>query len=152
MNVRRDHLKQAALARLESARHLLQVDGGRLQAACYLSHIAVECALKLRLLDRQRAATVEDFERKAGKDAFETFFRGRRGHSLAALAEAASLPGLLAARRRAHILEARAWNRVRHSDRPYSLRYAYETPSRPQAEEELSVAEDIVRMILEEAY
>lgn len=97
VNYRRAHFRDAAQARRDSARQLLSEGAQRPQAACYLAHIALECAMKLRILVKYGAHTVEEFERRAGQDLTSRIFHSSTGHSLAELEKASGLAALLTA-------------------------------------------------------
>ncbi len=148
MNVGRTDLSAAARARLEEAGLLLRTDGGRLQGACYFGHIALECALKLRLLAAARAQDLNDLRRLQGALA-DSLFCTARGHDLARLAQAAGLMRFLQAGGRTALLDGPIWRRITKTDRPYSLRYGHERPARRQSQEEVDLAGQIVELLLE---
>ena len=149
MNVRRKNFLEAAQMRLLEARFLLGKDGGHLQAACYLAHVALECALKARLLAMAGVWDVDAFIRRRGMAA-ENIFRGANGHNLEFLAYHARLRVLLEARQKRGALRTPAWQALSHERRPYSLRYGHEKPERSEAISQIAFAGDMVGIVLTE--
>lgn len=149
MNLRKDQISKAARRRAEGARRLHGDHSGDPQLACYLLHISLECAFKLLLLHRWRAADLEGLRRVLPPDDFKRLFETRRGHDLRSLAEYVSLERFLVARDHRR-LAPDIWKRITHDDRPYSLRYGTEAVSRKEADEELALVEPLVSLIVEE--
>jgi hypothetical protein len=122
-----DQLISAAASRLRSARRLLEVEPIP-QVVVYLLHVALECALKARIVRMARCRSVYDLrDRKLMPEQdFKRIFRGVDGHRLGELAQVARLNRLLADC--GTKLEERVWERMCHRMRPYSARYGSEAP------------------------
>lgn len=123
---------------------LLGAAAGKPQAAAYVLHVAVECALKVRLLSSNRQRSLAGLRTVMRDEAFSTLFFGKSGHDLSELARIVALERLLRAARNHQLLRRAAWRRMSASDRPYSLRYGVERIARDQALEELEVARAII--------
>ena len=96
INANRDQLRHSAQTKEEAANELLR--GNRLHPvpAVYLSHVALECALKRRILLKNGVRHIDDLKRLLPGTAFDALFRGARGHDLHHLAGTAHLRKYLA--------------------------------------------------------
>jgi len=88
--------------------------------AVYLSHVALECALKRRILIINRAAHVNDLKRLVAQEDFDRLFSGTTGHNLHSLERTAALRRYLTASGNESLLAHRAWRNMGR-ERPYSL-------------------------------
>jgi len=118
--------------------------------AVYLSHVALECALKRRILIINRAAHVDELKRYLGQEDFYRLFSGTTGHNLHCLEETAGLRRYLTASGNEALLAHRAWRNMGR-ERPFSLRYGFETVTLHNAKDEVQFAGRLVDLILQEA-
>src|SRR5262245_31927737 len=95
MNLRADILQKAARMRADVAQSLLPQSGGDPQVASYLIHVALECALKARLLRAAGMNTLHELANTMKGDDLRELFFGRTGHQLTRLAAKAGLQRLL---------------------------------------------------------
>jgi hypothetical protein len=117
----------------------------------YLSHVALECALKHRILVRQKGAThVGDLRRYLPKEDFEALFSGTTGHDLHRLEQTAGLRRCLVASGNEALLKGRDWRNM-GGQRPYSLRYGTEAVTVQHARDEVVLAAKLADLILQEA-
>jgi hypothetical protein len=103
-------------------------------AAAYFAHVALEAALKARMLLVCGAETEAEFEKRGNNVAL---LRSGTAHNLARLAQSAGLRRLLDATGRAPLIEDGVWARMCADDRPYSLRYGTERIDANSAEKEV---------------
>jgi hypothetical protein len=114
--------------------------------AVYLSHVALECALKRRILIINRAAHVNDLKRYLIREDFDRLFSGTTGHNLHRLEKTAGLRRYLTASGHEALLAHRAWGNMGR-ERPYSLRYGFETVTLHNAKEEVQFAGRLVDFV-----
>lgn len=150
MNLWREQLSKAARMRTSGARKLLGNEGGDPQLACYLLHVSLECALKLRILRINNKKDLESLKHVMPVDDYRRLFQSSDGHNMEILAVHSSLRRFLAARQQSALLDQDAWRRIVAGARPYSLRYGAETVERKHASEEFAVVTTIVDLIVGE--
>jgi hypothetical protein len=150
VNVNRDQLNRSARTKMEAAKALVSGRQSHPTPAVYLSHVALECALKRRILIINKAAHVNDLKRYLRQDDFDKLFSGTTGHNLQRLEGTAGLRRYLTALGDEHILAHRAWRNMGR-ERPYSLRYGFETVALHNAKDEVQFAGRLVDLILQEA-
>lgn len=151
-NTLRNDLKRSARTKLAAARHLMEGRSKHPSPAAYLSHVTLECALKVHILVKGGAERTEDLRNKRGFDeaTFDGLFNGRTGHNLHHLAKEAGLKRLLVAKCQDHLLKIAAWHAM-SGDRPYSLRYGSEVVSDSDADQQVDLATKLTSVILENA-
>lgn len=115
-------------------------------SAVYLAHVALECAIKARLLERNGCASVKDLERKDPK-AFKVLFRSTKGHDLPVLAKKIRLENFVKTYGK-EWSEDTCWERLSHSDRPYSLRYGAEEIAETEAQEDVARSRELADVLL----
>lgn len=136
---------RAANARIAAAEQLLQGDTeDRAQIAMYLIQVALECALKARLVQAAELAhrNLEDF---LGREAYRDYFRSARGHDLNTLASEACLARALSAEGQLDLLQAHSFGEL--AGPPYPLRYGERDVHEPQAEAVLCFAHRLIRAL-----
>jgi hypothetical protein len=116
--------------------------------AVYLCHVALECALKLRILVKNNATHVEDLKRFLQKEDFESLFYGKSGHDLHHLERTAGLRRYLVASGRESLLEDGGWAKMGGA-RPYSLRYGVENVQADEAAEQVRFAVKLTDIVLQ---
>lgn len=143
-----EQLKSAATKRLQGAKRLLETSPVP-QLVVYLLHVALECALKARIVRRAGCRSVHDLREKKlmPEHDFARIFRGTDGHRLGELSKIAQLAQLLAANDVE--VENAVWQRMCHDLRPYSARYGSENPSVAIAKAEFTVGETLVTLLEE---
>ena len=116
--------------------------------AAYLTQVAMECAFKARLLALFGCSRVSEFKDKQPV-LWKKFFAGKTGHSLSELALVTDVERLCKTARMENPLAGNTWARMASSDpeRPYSLRYGWESISDSQALEELNVCDNFLRLL-----
>ncbi|MBI4859847.1 MAG: hypothetical protein HY815_06230 [Candidatus Riflebacteria bacterium] len=114
--------------------------------AAYLVHVALECALKARILFRSGCQDTDHLKRK-DVGAYNALFRSREGHKLLALADHLRLSNLMTGDGGEWVEDA-CWKSMIFEERPYSLRYGAQTVKRDKAMEELRRAKKIVEVVL----
>lgn len=149
ISTHKDQLKKSARTKLAAAEVLVKGKGPHPGPAAYLIHVALECAMKLRILVSQRVERTDELRNSRGMDktTFDGLFSGRSGHDLHHLAKVARLRSLLVAKDREQLLESKAW-RGMAGDRPYSLRYGTEDITDSESEDHLKLAKEITLLIL----
>jgi len=116
----------------------------------YLSHVALECALKRRILIKNGAKHVEDLRQYLPPKEFESLFSGAVGHDLHRLERTAALRRYLTALGSESLLDGAGW-RSMGGDRPYSLRYGLESVAAQDAKDQVQFAAELAEFILREA-
>jgi hypothetical protein len=140
-----DRFRLAGRGHLHGARCILQNDppsSGPVPAlasasASYLVHVALECALKARILEKGGCDSVEELTKKHPK-VYGPLFTTKQGHDLDKLAKDLGVDRLLATLGKGW-REDECWKRLSSSNRPYSLRYGTEDL------DDAAVAEDVER-------
>lgn len=142
----------AGQAHVHAARALLHPPPGQTappalvpSSAAYLAQVALECAMKARLLFRGNFPSAERLSLKHPK-VYEELFRSRKGHDVNRLATELRLKGLLETQGSPLANDA-CWNRVCSSERPYSLRYGAEHLSSVEAREDVDRASSVVEAL-----
>lgn len=150
MNVNRDQLRHSARTKMDAANALVSGRQSHPTPAVYLSHVALECALKRRILIINRATHVNDLRRYLSQVDFDRLFSGTTGHNLHRLEGTAALRRYLTASGNESLLAHRAWRKMGR-ERPYSLRYGFETVTLHNAKDEVKLAGRLADLILQEA-
>ncbi|MDX9723018.1 MAG: hypothetical protein RBU37_19870 [Myxococcota bacterium] len=138
--------RSSSAGHLEAAERILepqskkgrQAPGLTPGSAAYLAHVALECAMKARLLWRAGCADTEKLQTQLPK-VHRTHFAGKQGHNLRKHAAELGLAKLV--KEEGHEWsDDDCWHRMCGGERPYSLRYAGEEVNAEQAREELDRA------------
>ncbi len=116
--------------------------------AVYLAHVALECALKRRILIRNKAVHIGDLKRYLPQREFEALFSGTAGHDLHRLQATAGLRRYLIACGHESLLENDAWLNM-GGQRPYSLRYGIEAVTVRDAKSQVRFAAKLADLILQ---
>lgn len=144
-----EQLKKAATRRISAAQQTMS-NQATPQVCVYLVHVALECALKARIVRKSGCRSPREI-RDTGKIPeadFNRLFKGTDGHRISELANYSNLKRLLAAADAT--LNAPTWQRICHPQRPYSARYGSEDPSVAIAAAELEVGIHIVGIVNED--
>lgn len=141
----------AARQRLAAARQVIDsASSPKPQDACYLVHVAIECALKRRILQlNPRAQRISHLKPLLGDNLYQRLFASKEGHNLSLLIEKSSARRLLQAKRQERLLVGSIWTRMCDTERPYSLRYGTESISCSDADDSLSLGEVLIDLVLE---
>jgi len=150
VNANRDQLCHSARTKIDAANALVSGGQSHPTPAVYLAHVALECALKRRILIKNKAVHVNDLKRYLSQGDFDRLFSGTTGHNLDCLERTAGLRRYLTASGNESLLKHRAWRKM-GGERPYSLRYGFETIALCNAKEEIRFAGNLVALILQEA-
>jgi len=150
INANRDQLRHSAQTKKDAASELMR--GNRLHPvpAVYLSHVALECALKRRILLKNGVKHIDDLKRLLPGTIVDALFRGTKGHDLHHLAGTAHLRKYLAVYGNRSLLDQPEWQTMA-GDRPYSLRYGIETVETGEAKKQVQFAISLADLILKEA-
>jgi len=133
---------QAAKARIAAAEFLLQGETeNKEQIAAYLTHIALECALKARIAQEaeKMRRPLQDFP---DPQTHRDYFRSSKGHQLEKLAHDACLRRALDAAGQLPLLQAESLRYL--SGSPYWLRYGERAVSDPHAQAALCFAHRLI--------
>lgn len=147
-----DGFRRSGRSHLAAAQHIAAgvvgaQDGAmKLGSAAYLSHVAVECVLKARILYKGDCATLDDLKRKLPR-VYQELFRGVKGHDLGILAAKLNLPTLLKHEGKSW-KDDPCWKRMTSSGRPYSLRYQAHDLDPSDAKLEIGRAAEITEAVL----
>jgi hypothetical protein len=150
INANRKQFEHSAQTKRDAAHHLICGTSKHPAPALYLSHVSLECALKLRILKTNGAIHINDLKKLLPEKTFEGLFNGATGHDLHHLAKTASIDRMLVATGNEALLEQPEW-RAMSGDRPYSLRYGTETVSAASARHQIDLAVRIADLILKGA-
>lgn len=144
-------LSTAARQRLDAARQVIDIaQAPKPQDACYLVHVAIECALKWRILQLYPGARrISQLKPLLGDDLYQQLFASKEGHNLSLLIEKSAVKRLLQAKRQEVLLAGPVWSKMCGRDRPYSLRYGTETVSRSAANDSLTLGNELIGLVLE---
>jgi hypothetical protein len=144
-------LATAARLRLAAARQVVDpAHAPKPQDACYLVHVAIECALKRRILQlNPRANRISQLKALLGDDDYQQLFASKEGHNLALLIEKSATRRLLQAQRQEQLLGGVHWKRMCDKLRPYSLRYGTESISCSDADDALTLGSTLISLVLE---
>jgi len=115
-------------------------------SASYLAHVALECALKARILFRGGYPSAEALQAKLPK-VHAHLFRSAAGHDLGKLATELRLEGFVQTHGKSWREDA-CWKRMTLDARPYSLRYGVEQADRSRAKEELDRTSELLDVLL----
>jgi len=137
----------AARMHLRGALAASKHNGGEPRVSSYLAHIAVECAIKYRILRNLGRTRTADVASLLG-DRFRSIFSSRDGHDLTKLSQHASLQRLLDADNKANLLDSDDWKRMIHADRPYSLRYGTEAIATQTSNSEIVLVTSLLETLL----
>ncbi|MEW6667616.1 MAG: hypothetical protein AB1512_20605 [Thermodesulfobacteriota bacterium] len=149
LNANREQLRHSAQTKKDAANALVGYRQPHSAPAVYLSHVALECALKCRILIKNKARDIDDLKKYLPKETFDALFRGPTGHDLHHLEQTAALRRYLEASGHKTLLQKREW-RDMGGQRPYSLRYGVETVSADNAAEQVRFAAILVDLVLQE--
>lgn len=149
-----DRFRLAGHGHLHGARCILAEDtatSGPVPAlarasASYLGHVALECALKVRILEKGGYADVEELKEKHPK-VYGRLFTTKHGHDLDRLAKELGVEGLLATMGKGW-RDDECWKRLSSSERPYSLRYGIEDVDDASVTEELERCTELLDALL----
>ena len=147
LNVNRKQLRHSAETKKNAASRLLEGGAAHAAPAVYLCHVAIECALKLRILTRASAEHVEMLQKSLPDSVFRSLINGKTGHDLSHLEKTACLRRALEAEGKEALLESKEWNEMQ-GGRPFSLRYGYETISADHASRHVEFTAKLVGIIL----
>src|SRR5437762_359428 len=150
LNANRNQLRHSAQTKKDAAGALITGGKAHPSPAVYLSHVALECALKRRILINNRAMHIEDLRQRLQEDTFNALFRGPTGHDLHHLEKTAALRRYLVASGNESLLEGKEWRKM-GGQRPYSLRYGVEPVTAQTAANQVQFASKLVALILQEA-
>lgn len=136
---------RAAKARIAAAECLLQgVTDDRAQVATYLVQVALECALKARLVQEADLCrrSLEEF---LGKETYREYFRSGRGHDLRRLAGHACMTRALQSDNQLALQDADSLAYL--AGPPYPLRYGETDVCEAQAEAVLCFAQRLIHAL-----
>jgi ketopantoate reductase len=150
VNANREQLRHSAQTKKDAANALVSGSQSHPVPAVYLSHVALECALKRRILIQNGVTHIEELKRYLPEGEFEALFSGSTGHDLHHLAGTAKLGRCLEASGNKSLLGNGRWHSM-GGQRPYSLRYGVETVTAHNAKDEVQFATKLAVLILQEA-
>jgi hypothetical protein len=149
VDVNREQLRHSAQTKKDAANALVSDNPSHPVPAVYLSHVALECALKRRILIKNNANHTGELRRYLPDGEFEALFSGSAGHDLHRLERTAALRRYLTASGNESLLDDRGWHNM-GGQRPYSLRYGIETMTARNARDEVQFATKLAELILQE--
>ena len=147
INANHKHFRHSAQSKKDAAVELVRGKRVHPGPAVYLAHVALECALKLRILRKNKAHHTDDLKRLLPGSTFDGLFTGSRGHALHHLARTASVAQFLEAQGKSALLKKREWQRMA-GERPYSLRYGIERVTLAEAKSQVRFGEQLTDLIL----
>jgi hypothetical protein len=150
VNTTSDQFRHSAQTKRVAASALMSGNQISPVPAVYLSHVALECALKRRILIKNKAKHLSELRRFLREKEFEALFSGTTGHNLHHLEQTAGLRRYLVATDNEALLNSPEWSSM-GGQRPYSLRYGIETVTTPDARSEVGFAGRLTDLILQEA-
>lgn len=150
INASQDDFRHSAQTKRNAARELVRTKQFHPGPAAYLAHVALECALKLRILRNNNARHADELREKLPERSFNELFTGAKGHDLHHLAGTASIKRCLAANGEADLLKRPEWQAMGGA-RPYSLRYGIERVSTSDAQRQVRFADRLAALILNSA-
>lgn len=150
LNVNRNQFRHSAQTKATAASTLISGNQTHFVPAVYLSHVALECALKRRILIRNNANHIEDLRRQLPPETFEALFNGSTGHDLHHLARTAALGRYLAATGKGSLLERDEWGEM-GGRRPFSVRYGVEAVAADKAKDQVMFSAELAGLMLQEA-
>jgi hypothetical protein len=109
LNTNRDQLRHSAQTKQNAANALMRGKQTHPAPAVYLSHVALECALKHRILIQLNARHVGDLKRCLPREKIDALFSGSTGHNLHRLGETSALRRCLAAQGKKALLDPKEW-------------------------------------------
>lgn len=125
INASQDNLKHSAQTKKVAADALIRDRNKHPSTAAYLLHVSLECAMKRRILIRNKVKSTAILKERLSPEVFESLFSGVTGHDLHHLAKTVSLRRYLEAHGKSTLLDNREWHKM-CAPRPYSLRYGIE--------------------------
>ena len=150
LNANSEQLRQSAQTKKEAAKALIIGKSPHYPVpAAYLAHVALECALKYRILVRNKAKHIEELRRRLPRSVFDGLFSGISGHDLHHLERTAGLARFLTAIGSESLLDREEW-RLMGGDRPYSLRYGCEKVPVSHASRQVEFAGQLASLILQD--
>lgn len=149
-----DRFRLAGRGHLHGARCILRKDGPSPTpvpalapaSASYLAHVALECALKARILEQGGCTSVEELQKKHPK-VHGPLFTTKQGHDLERLAKELGVDRVLATMGK-QWWDDDCWKRLSSSKRPYSLRYGTEEVDDASVTEEVERCTEILEVLL----
>jgi hypothetical protein len=147
VNVNCEQLRRSAQTKKDAANALISGKQPHPIPAVYLSHVALECALKRLILIKNGAEHIDDLKRKLPPETFGSLFSGAAGHDLHHLEGTATLRRHLAASHNESLLDNRVWHSMGHP-RPYSLRYGCDAVTAQDAGDQVRFAAKLAELIL----
>jgi hypothetical protein len=150
LNVNRDQFRHSAQTKTIAARALVSGNQAHFVPAVYLSHVALECALKRRILIKNNVKHIEDLRRHLPRETFEALFNGSTGHNLHHLAQTATLRRYLTASGNHSLLERDEWGKM-GGERPFSVRYGVEAIPADKAKDQVDFSTKLANLMLQEA-
>jgi HEPN domain-containing protein len=143
-------LKTAARQRLAAARQVIDpAHAPRPQDACYLLHVAIECALKYRILETAHGPKrISQLKEVLTDQKYRQLFASSEGHNLELLVGYSCLKRFLQANGQQELLTGAAWKKMCKADRPYSLRYGTEQVALQDANVALELANELLKLVL----
>lgn len=150
LNVNRDQFQHSAQTKTVAAHALVSGNQAHFVPAVYLSHVALECALKRRILIQNNAKHIEDLRRRLLPEKFEALFSGSTGHDLHHLAQTAALRRYLTASGNQSLLERDEWGKM-GGQRPFSVRYGVEAVTADKAKDQVKFSTELANLMLQQA-
>ena len=150
LNADRNQLRHSAQTKKDAAKALLTDKQSHPMPAAYLSHVALECALKRRILINNKVSSLKGLERMMPKQTFESLFSGSTGHDLHHLERTANLQRFLTASGNESLLKETSW-RSMGGNRPYSLRYGVEVLDTKSVKELVNIASKLTDLMLKDS-
>ena len=148
INTNHEQFERSARTKNNAARALINGTRKHPAPAVYLSHVTLECALKMRILRRAGATHINDLKRLLPEQVFNSLFNGATGHDLHHLAKTASMDRFLEAGGNKSLLKQPEWVAMA-GERPYSLRYGIESIGDADAKRQVDFAAKLADLILE---
>jgi hypothetical protein len=148
INTNHEHFRRSARTKRDAARDLVKGTRKHSAPAVYLSHVTLECAIKLRILRQSGVTHINDLKRLLPEQIFNALFNGATGHDLHHLAKTASIDRFLEAGGNKSLLKQPEWGAMA-GERPYSLRYGTESVGDADAQRQVAFAAKLADLILE---
>jgi hypothetical protein len=151
LNINRNQFRHSAQTKTTAAGALVSGNQTHFVPAVYLCHVALECALKHRILTKNNAKHIEDLSHRLNPEDFDKLFNGSTGHDLHHLAETAALRRYLVARGHHSLLERGEWRKMGQRPRPFSVRYGVEAVTAGNAKSQVQFSIELTNLMLQEA-
>ena len=147
LNVNCDQFRHSAQTKTTAAGALVSGNQTHFVPAVYLSHVALECALKHRILTKNNTRHIEQLKGLLNPEDFDKLFNGSTGHDLHHLAKTAALRRYLEANGQQSLLERDAWRKMGGA-RPFSVRYGVERISADKARDQVQFSKELANLML----